>query len=201
LNITLGYENISCPRVFVGTNDEVNQDVTKFSYINLDKGKYYSLGLIYSLSKSKYSGVASYNLSFPDFTINYLDRERKIKKAISTVSVTNSYTLNNNFSLFCDFKYRGPGEYGISYWLEQYNLSAGIRAGFFQKTLNISLLFNDILQKNSSGNYDEKYNNISNGMRINQDTRLLRLTIRYNINNINSRVKKRSSNQEELNRL
>jgi outer membrane receptor protein involved in Fe transport len=201
LNITFGYEDISSPTVFIGTNDEKNQDITKFSYINLDKGKYYTLGLIYSLSKGKYNGIVSYNLSIPDFSIDYLNSVHKIKKAMSTISVTNSYTLSNNFSIFCDFRYRGPGEYGIAYWKEQYNLSTGIRSNFFQKRLTISLLFNDILQKNSSGNYDERYNNIFNDMRINQDTRFLRLTIRYNINNINSTLKKRSSNQEELNRL
>jgi hypothetical protein len=201
LTMTLGYEQITQPIIFVGMNDETNPDVTKFSYINLNKGKYYRGGLSYKLSKGKYSGAASVSVSVPNFRIPYLEGERRIRKSMTFLSITNNYKLSNTFSLFCDFRYRSPGEYGISYLKGQYNLSAGIRSNFLKNNLNISLLCNDILQKNSNGNYDEKYNNISNGMRINQDTRLIRLTVRYNFNNINSRIKKNTSHQKELNRL
>jgi outer membrane receptor for ferrienterochelin and colicin len=201
LNLSFSYEKITNPTIFAGMNDERNQDITKFSYINLDKGKYYNINLSYSLSKGNYSGAASFNLSCPDFKIPYLDSIHKIRKVMSVFSITNSYSINKNLSLFCDFRYRGPREYGIAYWKEQYNLSAGIRYSLLKNSINISLLFNDILQKNSSGNYDEKYNNISNGMRINQDTRLARFAIRYNFNNIKSKVKRNISNQKELNRL
>lgn len=200
-NFTFGVEDIKNPVIFTGVNDETNQDITKFTYINLDKARYYTFGLSYSLTKGIYSGAASYSLICPDMKIPFLNEEKKLKKAMSIVSLNNSFSVTNNISLFCDFRYRGPGEYGIADWKEQYNLSAGIRGRFLKQSLNISLLASDILHKNSSGNYDEKFGNITNGMRINQDTRFVRLTVRYTFNNIKSRVKRNTKINDELNRI
>ena len=200
-NFTFGVEDIKNPVIFTGVNDETNPDITKFTYINLNKARYYSFGLSYSLTKGIYSGAASYSLICPDMTIPFLNEEKKLTKAMSTISLNNSFSLTNKISLFCDFRYRGPGEYGIADWKEQYNLSAGIRGSFLKKSLNISLLASDILHKNSSGNYDEKFGNITNGMRISQDTRFVWLTVRYVFNNMQSRVKRNTQVNDELNRI
>jgi hypothetical protein len=133
--------------------------------------------------------------------IPFLNEEKKLKKAMSIISLNNSFSVTNKISLFCDFRYRGPGEYGSADWKEQYNLSAGIRGRFLKQSLNISLLASDIFHKNSSGNYDEKFGNITNGMRVNQDTRFVRLTVRYTFNSINSRVKRNTKINDELNRI
>jgi len=200
-NFTFGVEDIKNPVIFTGINDETNQDITKFTYINLDKARYYTFGLSYSLTKGIYSGAASYSLICPDMKIPFLNEEKKLKKAMSIISLNNSFSVTNKISLFCDFRYRGPGEYGIADWKEQYNLSAGIRGRFLKQSLNISLLASDIFHKNSSGNYDEKFGNITNGMRVNQDTRFVRLTVRYTFNSINSRVKRNTKINDELNRI
>lgn len=202
LNFTASLEYEKNPIIFVGINDDNNPDITKFTYLNLDNAKFYNVGASYSLTKGNYTLALNSNLMFPDMTISYLNIEKKIRKMMPSFTINNSYSFPNiGMSLFLNFNYRGEGDYGISRFTEQHSLIAGIRKNFLKDRLKATLTMYDIFHKNSGGNYNTEYGNISEGMRINQDTRFLRISLSYTLNNIKSNVKRNSANQKELNRL
>lgn len=202
LNFTASLEYEKNPIIFVGINDDNNPDITKFTYLNLDNAKFYNVGASYSLTKGNYTLALNSNLMFPDMTISYLNIEKKIRKMMPSFTINNSYSFPNiGMSLFLNFNYRGKGDYGISRFTEQHSLIAGIRKNFLKDRLKATLTMYDIFHKNSGGNYNTEYGNISEGMRINQDTRFLRISLSYTLNNIKSSVKSSSANQKELNRL
>lgn len=202
LNFTASVETEKNPIIFVGINDDNNTDITRFTYMNLNKAKFYNTGLSYSITKGNYTLALNSNLMFPDMTINYMNREKKIRKMMSSFTFNNSYNIPNiDITVFLNFNYRGPGDYEIRRFTEQHSLIAGVRKNFLKDRLKATITMYDILHKNSGGNYDTEYGNISEGMRINQDTRFLRISLSYTFNNIKTRVKSNSANQKELNRL
>lgn len=202
LNFTASVETEKNPIVFVGINDDNNTDITRFTYMNLNKAKFYNTGLSYSITKGNYTLALNSNLMFPDMTINYMNREKKIRKMMSSFTLNNSYNIPNiDITVFLNFNYRGPGDYEIRRFTEQHSLIAGVRKNFLKDRLKATITMYDIFHKNSGGNYDTEYGNISEGMRINQDTRFLRISLSYTFNNIKTRVKSNSANQKELNRL
>lgn len=202
LNFTANMQRETNTIVYVGVNDEDNPDVTKFTFQNLDRAFYYNLGASYSLTKGNYSLDANYNILFPDMTIVYMDQEMKVQKAMSSFTLNNSYNLpNKSLTLFLDFSYRSSGNYQIQYFCGQSALNTGVRKSFLKDKLKLTMTMYDLFHKNSGGNYNTNYGNISEGMRINQDTRFFRINLSYTFNSLKTKIKAESASQSELERL
>lgn len=182
-------------------NDPDDPRITRWSHFNIDRMTSFTLGLDYSGTWGFYSGNYEAYVEKPYSKVPFLGGEISRNKALWYASISNNFNITKNLSLNCDFEYQSAGEDGFTYWAASYNLSAGVLWKLFGDRLVLSLKANDILKTANFNNFEDRYLNIVTGMKSSQDTRYVRIGVRYNFNDIKSGVRKRQSNAEELNRL
>lgn len=182
-------------------NDPANPDITRWSYQNLPRSQSVLLGGIYSKRWGFYALNAEAYIEKPFVSVLYLDEIIKRNKPLWMFSVSNSFTLRKNLSLYCAFEYQSEGDDGITRCGESYNLSAALIWRLLRDRLRLSLSANDLLGTVNGNTWEDRHNNIITGMKSRQDSRYVRFEVRFNFNNTQSGIKNRANNSEELNRM
>lgn len=201
IRFSFGYVGKKDYIVYTAANDETNKDVTKWTYFNIDKTKELSLGLVFYKAWKIYTVATELYFIKPFVEVPYLNTT--IERNIPTwyYSISNNINLRKNLKLSCDFNYQSKGNDGITYWESSYNLSAGILWKVHKNKLHLSLSANDILKTVNSNSWEDKYGNITTGMKANQDYQHIRFGIKYMLNDVKSNVSRKLNNREELNRM
>lgn len=88
----------------------------------------------------------------------------------------------------------------MSYYYDNYNLSAGLNASFLDKKLKISLLVNDILDASETA-WKDQYGNVESYSNQDKDQTYLRISVKYNINSYKGGIRKKTAGEDELNRM
>jgi hypothetical protein len=198
--VTFDYTKELDKRIQAATNDENNPNITKYIHTNIDKARSFSLGLSYQYSNRFFTNYSYLALEKPYILLPYFNTTRVVQQPIWYFQTSNEFNILKNITFFINFEYESNGESDISYWKESYNISSGIYARLFEKKLFLSLSVNDIL-KTCTNSWHDKYINIESGQSTDMDSRWFKFSIRYNFNQFRDVFEKKSSNQEDLNRL
>jgi outer membrane receptor protein involved in Fe transport len=187
--------------IYTAENDDVNPDVTKWTYFNINRSQTVFLGVVYYKAWKNYTINAEAYVNKPFVEVTYLNSIIKRNQPTYFFSLSNHFNIKKNLTFNCDFSYQSEGNDGITYWDSSCNLSAGILWKVYKNRLHLSLNINDILKTDKSNCWEDRYGNIITGMKSDRDTRYVRLGIKFIINDMKNNIKGRFNNNEELNRL
>lgn len=201
ISLSIGYRIDSRFIAQIGTTTPENPNVVQHTFINLKNAEYWSGNAEYSFSKSHVSGYAGIYFLKPFVNIDFLGQQYKVRKPLAQFQAGFNYSILKNTALYGTFDYRTAGEYETSYLYESTDLALGIRQYLINKKLSIAIEFTDILKTATPNNWKSQFNNIVSIMRTNADSRTGILKVSYNFGNLKGSSKKKSSNEEERNRL
>jgi len=198
--VSVEYKKNINERVFSAINDKINPDFLKYTTLNIPKSEHLVFDLSYNYSGKKLSSYPSTGIDFPFVNIPYMNNIRKVRKPIWYINFNNDYTLNEHFTFYCNLSFLSKGEDQITYLGRSFNASAGFFVKILKKRLQISIDLNDIFNT-SDMTWEDNYGNIITGQKPDYDTRYLKLSIKYLINNFKTLFNENSSIDEEINRL
>jgi outer membrane receptor protein involved in Fe transport len=198
---SIGYNYRKGQIVNVGESDAENQNIIKYTFINLNKSEYLTGSINYSYNSKKISTIAGIYVSKPFISIPYLGRDLNLNNPIWRISANIDYNLLKNSYLYCSFNYKSSGESGLTYFKESSNLSLGARQYLFNKKLQISFGVEDLLKTYKPNDWVSTYGNIVSTMNTDADSRTFYIKLRYDFGNLKMKNQKKSANTENLNRL
>lgn len=137
----------------------------------------------------------------PHGKIDYMGKPLLRNRPSVKVSLHNTFDVSDNVSLYCDFYYSSGKEEDITRFRPSYDLSAGMVWYLLDNKLAISLDVYDILYMSNASCYQMRYGNTTVNVDNREDTRYVRLGIRYSFNNIKANIRIRQSNNEEIGRV
>ncbi len=196
LDLSLNYSLIKDKRFIVALDDN---NIMKYTYINLDEYKEFGINIDFAYDGDRYSNYASINLTKPSANLPYLQTNIDISKPMALVYVSNEFLIGET-TFYVDFSYDSPGNYGISYYKDNYYVSAGIYRNFLKDKLFVSLSLSDIFKTDNTTMID-KYSNIYVYAFGYEDSRRIEFSLTYNFNNFKKLHKYKKSNNEILKRL
>lgn len=200
-NLTLGtsYTINSNPSVLAAENYVHNQNVLRYSYINLPKSTTAGLSAGYDNSWGIFSLNTECYLYYTRADIPYMGSIEKRHKPSVDLYITNSFEIIKNLSLYYTFNYTSENMELMSLFTPSYLLAAGVSLYVLDKTLQITVSGNDLLKKRTG--WDDRYGYINSGSHELLDSRYVGLTLRYKFRNFSSNFRRNNSSQEEMGRL
>ncbi len=200
ISVNMGYKYEKNARILSAINDESNQDIIKYTPVNVNKAEYVFVNIDYNYSLKKFSSIISLGGAKPFIEIPYLGDKRKVKKSSWYFQTKNDYSITHQTNIFASFSYSSSSEELMTAWGSKYKLSVGLNTSFYSKKLNISIMANDIF--NSSDNsWEDKFGNIVAGSTPDFDNTWVRFSIKYNFNRFSGGIRKKLASGSELNRL
>lgn len=115
-------------------------------------------------------------------------------------SVNNEFNIRKNLLAFINIEYESAGDIGITSWKSSYEVSGGIQYHFFEKKLQFSFSVNDMF-KTQTYDWTDRFDNINSGEKINKDSRKFLFSLKYNLNDFKTLIRKKSINDDELERM
>jgi len=196
LDLSFNYSLIKDKRFIVALDDN---NIMKYTYINLDTYKELGINLDFAYDGNWYSNYASINFTKPFANLPYLQTDIDINKPMALVYISNEFLIGET-TFYIDISYDSPGNYGISYYKDSYYVSTGIYRNFLKDKLFVSVSLSDIFKTDNTAMTD-KYSNIYVYAFGYEDSRRIELSLTYNFNNFKKLHKYKKSNNEILNRL
>lgn len=200
LTANIAYRVVNDYIVNINTQDSENSNIIKYSYINLNRARYLSGSIFYSIDYRDLSNMFGILVRKPYMTIPYQNTTYKVRKPIYRLQYTGNLKILKETSLTGAFIYQSSGEDGTLRFGSFNNLSFGINQYLFNKKLFISANITDILDKYKTNNWKNRTNNVLSIMDSDQDSRKFYVTIRYNFGILNLNGNKKSSNTDNINR-
>lgn len=200
-DFTAGYTHYEDYVASIMESDPVNPTVTRYTYTNFDNYQEWLFGLGYHGQWNWYTGSYEVYLNVPYGKIDYMGKPLLRNRPSVKVSLHNTFDVSDNVSLYCDFYYSSGKEEDITIFKPSYDLSAGMVWYLLDNKLAISLDVYDILYMSNTSCYQMRYGNTTVNVDNREDTRYVRLGIRYSFNNIKANIRIRQSNSEEIGRV
>lgn len=186
----------------VPINEQENPatNMIRHTTINLSHSKQMNLNLIYQGNYRTLSNYISLSYNQPFMEIPYANAMRKIRKPVWLIEYMGNLNVGKSTSFTLYFFYQSKGDQSTLRVEPCSNLYFGINQFFKDKTWQLSLTVNDILNMCKFNNWEKSYNTVSTIMDSNQDTRSISLSIRYNFGLSKTKIQRESANTESLNR-
>lgn len=181
------------------TEDEQSNRI-QHTYINLDDAKTLSANLTYQGSYRRLSNYASLSVEKPFLEIPLARSVYKARKPLWQFQYMGNLDIFEHTSLTLYFIWRSAGDKSTLRFESFNNLYLSVDQYFFDKKLQVSLTVNDILNQYKTNNWTNRYENVATVMDCDQDSRKLKVTLRYNFGLSKIKVQKQSANTESLNR-
>lgn len=112
-------------------------------------------------------------------------------------STRNTFSLGDSSKLQIDYTYSSPFEKGLYEIGYSSGLNIGFQQRFFNKNLQMSLLFNDVFNEAFLRDYTSVVNGIRQVYNENNSSRFFRLAVSYNFGNEKIKVAKRKFGNED----
>lgn len=132
--------------------------------------------------------------------IPFLSETKEISKSYYFFKIDNNITLSDKVNFFVDLVYKSDEADLTTYYDRRYNLYFGCNSSFWNDKLTASLLVNDVLNT-SDTSWEDHYKNIISGLNPDFDNSWVRLILKYNFNHFKKGIERKTSAEEELNRL
>lgn len=170
------------------------------SPININSS-YYLLTSSYSdkwgIYRFSYNGSILYDVT----RIPYLGSKDNVLHPKFSLSTVNQFDLYKQTMLFCNFDIASSFTSLGSKVKPVYNLALGIMQTFFKnKRLKITISANDLLRR-SEADITRCINNVHSQAFLDNDSRNITISIKYNLNNFKNIFQKNNGNEEEINRI
>lgn len=198
-SISIDFSNFNDSRQQTAVADQTNPSITKYTYQNFD-GNEFSVNIDYTYTGKWYSAYVNFGYSKPSFKIPFLNKTRKINSPMWLFSVNNEFNIRKNLLAFINIEYESAGDIGITSWKSSYEVSGGIQYHFFDKKLQFSFSVNDMF-KTQTYDWTDRFDNINSGEQINKDSRKFLFSLKYNLNDFKTLIRKKSINDDELERM
>lgn len=170
------------------------------SPININSS-YYLLTSSYSdkwgIYRFSYNGSILYDVT----RIPYLGTSNNTLHPKFSLSTINQFDIYKQTMLFCNFNIASSFTSLGSKVKPVYNLRLGIMQTFFKdKRLKITISANDLLHK-SEADITRYINNVRSQAFLDNDSRNITVSIKYNFNNFKNIFQKNNGSEEEINRI
>lgn len=197
---TLEYKFSKDLVVPVNRTEDEQSDMIQHTYINLDDSKSLVANLTYQGNYRRLSNYASLSVEKPFLEIPFSHSIYNAKKPLWQFQYMGNLNIFDNTSLTLYFLWRSSGDKSTLRFDSFNNLYLSVDQYFFDKKLQVSLTINDILNQYKTNNWTNRYENVTTVMDCDQDSRKLKVTLRYNFGLSKIKVQKESANTESLRR-
>lgn len=184
----------------INQQENPNTNMICHTVINLEHTKQLNLNLMYQGNFRKLSNYISLSYDQPFLEIPYANVMRKIRRPVWLIEYMGNLNVGKTTSFTLYFFYQSKGDQSTLRVEPCSNLYFGIHQFFKNKTWQLSLTVNDILDKCKFNNWEKRYDTVGTIMDSNQDTRSVSLAIRYNFGLSKTKIQRESANTESLNR-
>lgn len=199
LMLTYGYLRDFFTQVAVMDAD--NPDIMVFTFVNIPEAHRLFAGIVYANTWKWYT--ARYEAYFAkEFSkIPFLSEEISRNQPMFQIKVSNSFHIWRGLNLDCDFQYRSGYDTYAIHFEPIYNLSAGLSWKFLNNKLTVSVMADNILGLANMSCFNTLYENCYEDSYADEDSRYIRIGIRYDFSNLRSGIRRKESNSEEIGRL
>ncbi len=199
LNFSIGFRQIINDIDLVTIKDEVNPEINKTTFVNIEKKNKIGFNSNYKLDKDKWSLFLNAGIS------KYFITSKEIKNINSqpfwNFDISSEIKVYKEILFSPEFEYTSDGYTSSSFDKFIYFASATLSSSFFSKKLFVSISWSDIFKTNIS-NSTYNYSTIKKTVKSDYDAlHQIRFFIRYNFNNFKQKFNKKSSNTGELFRI
>jgi hypothetical protein len=198
LSVSFGANWDINPSIEAGELSEDGQSIV-FSPLNIPRSRNYIVEVTYDNSWGPVSLTLNGGVEFPHAKIPYLGETVIIGKPSWYGSINTDLKFAKNTSFTAGFEYYGRSYSLMTTFEPSNNLSAGITQYCFDRRLQLSLYWNDLLRASMSAWHD-RYGFYETSQRSSYDTRRVRLSVRWLFNNYRARYRQ-SDNSEESDRI
>lgn len=170
--------------------------------VNIDHFNYYSLNLIYTKRLTNWWTTNTSLLSFYNSYKGVINGFALNTSALSfSANTNNSFSIREDFSMECGFKYNHKSVAGVYMIKSFYNLSLGLQKSFFKKQLTLTINVTDLLWKNYPSGF-AIFKNADENWILKRDTRVVTGTLAYKFGNgQTSKMGRKTAADEEKQRI
>jgi hypothetical protein len=182
-----------------GIPDEYDPDIVKYTYINIPSAEEIRFNVSYNFSWKGLSSYSTIGMQFPFIEVPFVNDMKKIRTPTWQISINNDYAITESIDVFANLTFY-KGLNNLVVFDEMYNVSTGLTAKLFDDKLHISLEMNDMFDTYNL-DYIREYGNIVDNQFRELDSRYLRVSLKYYLNEFEEIIKKRSGSEEERGRI
>lgn len=199
-NVKFEYNLLRNDRISCSIPDETNNQVLKYTYVNLKKSGQFSGMLTYSdYLFNRHTINFSTGILIPNAKIPYRDGTLYRSTPSYYAQIFTNWKLSKIIDFAVSYIFQSKSYDKADTYSATHNLGCNLSIVPIKNRLFINLQVNDILKK-TTGNWETNYGYIRTQQFNNADSRNITLSLRYVFNSFKS-IKHGSSNSEEIDRL
>lgn len=199
-NVKFEYNLLRNDRISCSIPDETNNQVLKYTYVNLKKSGQFLGMLTYSdYLFNRHTINFSTGILIPNAKIPYRDGTLYRSTPSYYAQIFTNWKLSKIIDFAVSYIFQSKSYDKADTYSATHNLGCNLSIVPIKNRLFINLQVNDILKK-TTGNWETNYGYIRTQQFNNADSRNITLSLRYVFNSFKS-IKHGSSNSEEIDRL
>jgi outer membrane receptor protein involved in Fe transport len=177
-----------------------NENILLNKPVNSSNSSWLDFTANYTFYASSLTSTLIGNLAIPFVEYPYMGKMEKNTLPLYQVVAMSQYSITPTLFLFCNFGFKSKYSAINTVVSPTYQLTAGVNWILMKGKMILTLFGNDLLHKSEPATVS-KYGMVAFGQSSNPDTRVVGVTLKYNINGFKNIFKKSDSNQEELERI
>lgn len=197
VNLELAYRNITDKITTVYLN-EGNNIVEK--PINIDRSQIWSISADYFYQKNWFNMGLHADAKIPNISYPYLNETIKVNDLRWSVYANLEFTIANKYMLGTKFGYNSKSNEGYYVMAPTATIDLSAMTILCKGKLLVGVIANDLLRRSMAKWSENRYHNTYIHDHNINDTRGVTIMARYTFNMINNPFKKRSNNDNILNR-
>lgn len=202
-NVDFYYRKELFPSMEISFQEYENNNLIYY-YTNIEKGQAFGLSLYKSFEiKPWWSLIVSKNLEHNENYFKGIDgvlNRNKVWNWVSSISTSFTLDKNSDWKMELGHNYYSPAIQGTFRISSQWSAYFVMNRKFFNKKLEVALIFNDI-SKSTEQKVSTKYGNQDNYFLDYQDTQGFTFSLKYNFGNQAVKNSKTIKKADEQNRL
>jgi hypothetical protein len=177
-----------------------NENILLNKPVNISKSSLLDFTAIYTLLIGSFTSNLIGNFAIPLVEYPYMGKMEKNNIPLYQFVTINQYPISPTLSLFGNFGFKSKHSSINTVISPTYQLTVGVNWILMKGKTILTLFGNDLLYKSEPA-IASKYGRVEFGQNSNSDTRMVGITLKYNINGFRNIFKKSNSNQQDLERI
>ncbi|MDR2086226.1 MAG: outer membrane beta-barrel family protein [Dysgonamonadaceae bacterium] len=200
LNVSAAYKIQENLPVYMIAPSSQNENILLNKPVNIPKSSLLDFTATYIFLTGSFTTNLIGNMAIPFVEYPYKGKIEKSNIPLYQLATMNQYVINPTLFLFCNFGFKSKYSSINNVISPTYRLTAGVNWILMQGKMILTLFGNDLLHKSEPA-ITSKYGVVQFGQSSDPDTRMVGITLKYNMNGFRNIFKKSESNQQDLERI
>jgi len=200
LNVSAAYRIYKNLAVYMIEPSAQNENILLHKPVNISNSSWLDFTANYTFSTVSFTSNLIGNYAIPFVEYPYMGKKETNNIPMYQIMSVNQYSISPFIFLFGNFGFQSKHSAVNTVIAPSYQLTLGINYVLMRGKMIVTLFGNDLLYKSEPA-ITSKYGNVVFGQRSKSDTRMVGMTVKYNINGFRNIFKKSNSNQQDLDRI